>query len=84
MAQAVVFLKQGAAHLKCVIALNEPGNKAAEKRVSAFVSALKLARKTLPFLEITFADISFTTANGMLRPNMKIDRKRIVAKYNKV
>jgi len=30
---------------------------------------------------VTFADSAFTRENGMLRPNMKIDRKRIIERY---
>jgi hypothetical protein len=32
-------------------------------------------------VEVIFADAPFTTQNGMLRPNMKIDRKAVAAKY---
>jgi hypothetical protein len=32
-------------------------------------------------VEVIFSDESFSTENGMLRPNMKIDRKAIEARY---
>ena len=32
-------------------------------------------------VEVVFADMPFTAQNGMLRPNLKIDRKAIAARF---
>ncbi len=42
---------------------------------------LKSIRGAAQFVELVFADEAFSRDNGMLRPNMKIDRKAIAARY---
>lgn len=81
VAHSVVFLKPHAAHLTCIVALNDPGDQNAKPRVKKFVDGLKSTKKAAQFVEVIFADMPFTAENGMLRPNLKIDRKRIVAQY---
>ena len=46
-----------------------------------FANSLPSAKKAAPFVEVIFAAEPFTKDNGMLRPNLKIDRKAIGAKY---
>jgi len=84
VAHAVFFLRPGAAHLTCVIDLVAPGGEDARARATKFANSLPSARKASQFVEVIFADEPFTTENGMLRPNMKIDRKAIEAHYLKV
>jgi long-subunit acyl-CoA synthetase (AMP-forming) len=81
VAHSVIFLKSEATHLTCVVAMNQPGDDEAKKRIRKFVTALKSARKAAPFVEVVFADEAFSRDNGMLRPNLKIDRKAIGARY---
>jgi long-chain acyl-CoA synthetase len=81
VAHSVFFLRPGAAHLTCVIDLVAPGGPEARARASAFANSLPSARKASQFVEVIFADQPFTMENGMLRPNMKIDRKAIGARY---
>jgi len=50
-------------------------------RVKEFANRLPSAKKAAQFVEVIFADTPFTADNGMLRPNMKIDRKAIAARY---
>ena len=78
---SVIFLKPDCAHLTCVIDLMLPGSDEAKERVRKFVNALPAAKKAAPFVEVIFAEQPFTTENGMLRPNLKIDRKAIAARY---
>ena len=70
-----------AAHLTCVVDLTPPGGEEAQARVTKFANSLPAAKKAAPFVEVIFADAPFTTENGMLRPNLKIDRKAIAAHY---
>ena len=84
VAHSVFFLRPGAAHLTCVIDLVAPGGEEARIRATKFANALSSARKASQFVEVIFSDKPFTTENGMLRPNMKIDRKAIEARYLKV
>jgi long-subunit acyl-CoA synthetase (AMP-forming) len=81
VAHSVVFLKPHAAHLTCIVALNDPADQDAKPRVKKFADGLKSTKKAAQFVEVVFADKPFTAENGMLRPNLKIDRKRIVAQY---
>jgi long-subunit acyl-CoA synthetase (AMP-forming) len=81
VAHAVIYLKPHATHLTCVVNLVPPGDGAARTRVTEFANGLPSARKVTQFVEVIFADTPFTAENGMLRPNMKIDRKAIAAKY---
>jgi long-subunit acyl-CoA synthetase (AMP-forming) len=60
-----------------------PGGEGARARVTKFVNSLASAKKAAQFVEVVFADEPFTRDNGMLRPNLKIDRKAIAARYLK-
>jgi hypothetical protein len=81
IAQAAVFLKPGAASLVCVMALNHPGDEEAQENARDYVRNMKSQRAS-QIGEIIFAEAPFTAENGMLRPNLKLDRRRIAAKYN--
>jgi long-subunit acyl-CoA synthetase (AMP-forming) len=81
VAHSVFFLRPGAAHLTCVIDLVAPGGEEARDRAAKFANSLPSAKKASQFVEVIFSDKAFTTENGMLRPNMKIDRKAIQAQY---
>ncbi|HTC84852.1 MAG TPA: AMP-binding protein [Rhizomicrobium sp.] len=81
IAHSVIFLKPHATHLTCVVDLVPPGDEAARVRVKEFANRLPSAKKAAQFVEVIFADAPFTAENGMLRPNMKIDRKAIAARY---
>jgi long-subunit acyl-CoA synthetase (AMP-forming) len=78
---SVLFMRRDAAHLTCVVDLVPPGGEEARARVTKFANSLPTAKKAAPFVEVIFAAEPFTVENGMLRPNMKIDRKAIAARY---
>jgi long-subunit acyl-CoA synthetase (AMP-forming) len=82
VAHAVIFLKPHTSHLTCVVDLVPPGGEEARARVTEFANRLPSARKVAQFVDVIFADSPFTKENGMLRPNLKIDRKAIVARYS--
>jgi len=81
VAHSVFFLRPNAAHLTCIIDLVAPGGEDARARAAKFANNLPSARKASQFVEVIFSNEPFTTENGMLRPNMKIDRKAIAARY---
>jgi long-subunit acyl-CoA synthetase (AMP-forming) len=81
VAHSVIYLKPHATHLTCVVDMVAPGDDAARQRITEFANRLPAAKKAAQFVEVVFADAPFTTENGMLRPNMKIDRKAIAARY---
>jgi len=81
IAHSVIYMKPHATQLTCVVDLSPPGDEAARVRVKEFANRLQSAKKAASYVEVIFADQPFTTQNGMLRPNMKIDRKAIAARY---
>jgi long-subunit acyl-CoA synthetase (AMP-forming) len=81
IAHSVIYLKPHATHLTCVVDLTPPGDEAARMRVKEFANRLPSAKKAAQYVEVIFADAPFTAENGMLRPNLKIDRKAIAARY---
>ena len=50
-------------------------------RVKKFANSLPSAKKAAQFVDVIFAEESFSKENGMLRPNLKIDRKAIGKRY---
>ncbi|HXS05445.1 MAG TPA: AMP-binding protein [Rhizomicrobium sp.] len=78
--QSVVFQKPGASHLSCVVVQGEDRSEGAVRRIRKHVDTAMAGRK-VRIGEITFAEEPFSTENGMLRPNLKLNRRVIVAKY---
>jgi long-subunit acyl-CoA synthetase (AMP-forming) len=83
IAGSVVFLGH-AADLRCVVSLNNPGDEEAKLRVKRFVTNHNSTKKAASVVKVIFTDGPFTRENGMLRPNMKIDRRRIIERYSAV
>jgi long-chain acyl-CoA synthetase len=81
VAHSVVYLKPHATHLTCVVDLVPSSDADARQRVTEYANRLPAAKKVAQFVEVIFAEAPFTADNGMLRPNMKIDRKAIAARY---
>jgi long-chain acyl-CoA synthetase len=80
IANSVVYLDK-AAQLRCIVSLNNPADEAAKHRVRQFASSLRTVSNLTRHLGVVFSESPFTRENGLLRPNMKIDRKNIVARY---
>jgi len=80
---SVVFQRSGAPHLSCVVSLAKPPTDDVKRRVENFVKNMRSTRKTSQFVEVIFSEGPFSRENGMLRPNMKIDRRRVTAQYCK-
>jgi long-chain acyl-CoA synthetase len=79
--KAVVFGTDGSAVLSAVVALRRADDDGARRRVQAHVEALNQRRSSMPIGRIVFTDVAFTRDNGLLRPNLKLDRKNIVARF---
>jgi long-subunit acyl-CoA synthetase (AMP-forming) len=82
IARSVVFLKPGATQLTCVVDLVQPEAAEARARVRKFAAGLRSIRGAFQHCDVVFAEAPFSVENGMLRPNMKIDRKRVAATYS--
>ena len=81
IAQAAVFLKPGGVTLAAVVVLNYPENEQAQARTRDFVRSMTTAAAA-QIGNVVFAEAAFSVDNGMLRPNLKLDRRAIAAKYN--
>jgi len=81
VANSVVFMKPDKSHLTCVVVLNQLEDPAAQERVRNLAMNLKTTKKLAMSVEVAFCNVNFSKENGLLRPNMKIDRKRIAALF---
>lgn len=81
IANSVTFQRPNTAHLSCVVTLNTPADDIARRRILTFVKGLQSTSSISPFIEVIFADAPFSCENGMLRPNMKIDRRNVIARH---
>jgi long-subunit acyl-CoA synthetase (AMP-forming) len=80
IAQSVVFQKPGLAHLTCVVVPGRDRSDDAVRRIRRHVESA-MAGKKIRIGEVKLAEEPFSKENGMLRPNLKLDRKNIAAKY---
>jgi long-subunit acyl-CoA synthetase (AMP-forming) len=80
--QAVIFQRPGLSHLTCVVVQGQDRSENATKRIRKHVDAATVGKK-IRIGEIAFAEEPFSRENGMLRPNLKLNRKGIAGKYAK-
>jgi long-subunit acyl-CoA synthetase (AMP-forming) len=80
IAQAAVFLKPGSVTLTCVVSLVQPGEEA-KARARDFVKGMKSTKQS-QIGDIIFVDAPFSIENGMLRPNLKLDRRAIATRFS--
>ena len=78
--QSVIFQKPGVSHLSCVVVQGQDRSEHAARRIRGHVDATMAGRK-VRIGEIAFADEPFSAQNGMLRHNLKLNRKGVAAKY---
>ena len=78
--QSVVFQKPGQSHLTCVVVPGQDRSENAVRRIRKHVEGTMAGRK-VRIGEVAFAEEPFSKENGMLRPNLKLNRRGIAAKY---
>ena len=78
--QSVVFQKQGVSHLTCVVVSGQDRPEGLAARIRKYADDMMASRK-VRIGEILFAEEPFSAQNGMLRPNLKLNRKAIAARY---
>ena len=78
--QSVVFQKPGLSHLTCVVVPGQDRSENAVRRIRKHVEGTMAGRK-VRIGEVAFAEEPFSKENGMLRPNLKLNRRGIAAKY---
>ena len=78
--QSVIFQKPGLSHLTCVVVQGQDRSENAARRIRKYVD-IATAGKKVRIGEIAFAAEPFSRENGLLRPNLKLNRKEIAARY---
>jgi long-subunit acyl-CoA synthetase (AMP-forming) len=78
--QSVVFQKPGLSHLTCVIVPGADRSEDALRRIREHVDGA-MAGKKIRIGEVKLAEEPFSKENGLLRPNLKLNRKNIAARY---
>ena len=82
VAGSVIFQRANSGHLSCVVSLRTPADDEVKQLVQKHIAGSQAARKVSQFVEVIFADAPFSRENGMLRPNMKIDRRSVIARWS--
>jgi long-chain acyl-CoA synthetase len=78
--KSVVF--GGGRHgLVAVIVLRDPQDAGARRRIEQHVDRMNVRRPALSIERLTFGETPFSRENGLLRPNLKLDRRRIAQAY---
>jgi long-chain acyl-CoA synthetase len=77
VARSVLFGSQGAPSLVAVVLPKNPKDAGAQGRIQQFVEQFNKRQPSMTVGEIVFTDLEFSRENGFLRPNLKLDRKKI-------
>jgi long-subunit acyl-CoA synthetase (AMP-forming) len=81
VAKSVIFGDEGATFLVAVVLPKNPSDSEAKRRIESFIAAINERRHTMRVETVTFTDLAFSRENGFLRPNLKLDRKRIAERF---
>ncbi len=73
----VILGTQGAHSLTAIIAPRLQDDRGAQERIRQAVSAVNERHRNARIGNVVFTDVKFTRENGLLRPNLKVDRRRI-------
>lgn len=80
--RAVVMRRTAAADLGAVVVVADPADSSAIARIEAFVEQLNRQHwRNVSVGKLAFTDIVFSQENGLLRPNLKLDRARIADRF---
>jgi long-chain acyl-CoA synthetase len=77
VARSVVFASPDAPTLVAVVLAKNPQDESAKFRIQQFIDNISETRSALTIGRIIFTDVAFSRENGFLRPNLKLDRKKI-------
>lgn len=81
VARSVVFADPDAPTLVAVVLPKNPHDQSAKPRIQRFVDAIGERQPSIIVGRIIFTDLVFSRENGFLRPNLKLDRKRIAEHF---
>jgi long-chain acyl-CoA synthetase len=81
VAKSVVLGSPSAASLFAIVLPKDPHDPAAKARIESFVESINEHRPSMSVGRVVFTEIMFQRENGFLRPNLKLDRKRIAEHF---
>lgn len=77
VARSVVFADLAGPTLAAVVLPKNPRDESAKVRIRQFVDEVSKRQSAVAIGRIIFTDLAFSRENGFLRPNLKLDRKKI-------
>lgn len=81
VARSVVFAEADTSALVAVVLPKKPEDEAAKVRISQFIDQMSERTPSIVIGRTIFSDLAFTRENGFLRPNLKLDRKKIAQHF---
>lgn len=81
VAKSVVLKNPDAPALVAIVLPKDPHDEDARNRIRQFIDHNGRRRATMSVESIVFTDVVFSRENGLLRPNLKLDRKRIAEHF---
>lgn len=83
VARSVVFADPDASTLVAVVVPKSPQDQSAKLRIQQFVDSIGERQPSILVGRIIFTDAAFSRENGFLRPNLKLDRRKIAEHFLK-
>ena len=81
VAKSVVFADGGSPGLAAVVLPKNLEDSSAKTRIQQFIDKLNEGKPAFTVDRVIFSDQTFSRENGFLRPNLKLDRKRIAQNF---
>jgi long-subunit acyl-CoA synthetase (AMP-forming) len=81
VARSVVFAESDASALVAVVLPRNPNDEAAKRRIQEHVDMIADRKPSIAVRRVVFSDQAFSRENGFLRPNLKLDRKKIAQHF---
>jgi long-chain acyl-CoA synthetase len=81
VARSVVLADPDALTLVAVVLPRNPQDEPAKARIRQFVDEIGERQPGMAVSKIIFTDIVFSRENGFLRPNLKLDRKKVAQHF---
>lgn len=82
VAKSVVLGDGTLKNLVTVVLPKNPEDPEARRRIQRHVEGVSALRPSLSIEKVIFTDVAFSRENGLLRPNLKLDRRRISERFS--
>ena len=81
VARSVVFADADSPALVAVVLPRNPNDASAKMRIQKFVDEISEQKPAMAVSKVIFSEHAFSRENGFLRPNLKLDRKKIAQHF---